>query len=95
MSRYFVSIAAMLLAASVFAAELLPFPESVQQGQFVDQGALKKFGSRISNLDCAELIELRKGLAQRRSESTTTADFNYYNNRWKVVITIIEERACK
>jgi hypothetical protein len=96
MSKLVVAIASMLLVMSVFAAELLPFPETTQQqGQFVEQNALLKFRDRISNIECKELIELRDGLAQRRSDSTTTADFNYYNNRWKVVVSVIKQRSCE
>jgi hypothetical protein len=96
MSKLIVAIAAMLLVMSVFAAELLPFPENVQQrGQFVEQTAMVKFRDRISKIECKELIELRDGLARRRSDSTTTADFNYYHNRWKVVVSVIKQRACE
>jgi hypothetical protein len=96
MSKSIVAIASMLLVMSVFAAELLPFPENAQQqGQFVEQSVLAKFKDRISKIDCKELIELRDGLARRRSDSTTTADFNYYHNRWKVAVSVIKERSCE
>jgi hypothetical protein len=96
MNKVFVAISALLLATSVFAAELLPFPDAVQQqSQFVDQAALAKFKDRINQIDCKELIELRTGLAQRRSDATTTADFSYYHNRWKVVDSVIKARPCE